>query len=125
MELEPKFKNRESFLMDTTINPFNINQSNMSSIKESDINFSIKDHREQLISKRKEFIQNYRKKQRLLSLMDSNKKQDDKKNKNNNTNNINDEISIKDIKDEPDPISQPRQNPVSKQYLTNPLCIFD
>ena len=34
-------------------------------------NIIMKDRREQLISKRKEFIQNYRKKQRLLSSIES------------------------------------------------------
>lgn len=63
-------------------------------------NIIVKDHSEILISKRKEFIQNYRKKQRLLTLIESNTK--------NNINNAKDykEISIKDIKRDPDPISR-------------------
>ena len=105
MELEPKFKNRESFTIESNINIFNKNQENSSSINESDVNFTIKDQREQLISKRKEFIQNYHKKQRLLSLIDSNKKQYNENN-NMNMNGTNDEVSIEDIKDEPDPISR-------------------
>ena len=60
----------------------------------------VKEHSEALISKRKEFIQNYRKKQRLLTLIESNTK--------NNINNAKDykEISIEDIKKDPDPISR-------------------
>ena len=61
------------------------------------VNFMLKKHREQLISKRKEFIQNYRKKQRLLTLMESN---------NENKNNYNNNISIETIKNMIDPISR-------------------
>ena len=67
---------------------------------ENYINIMVKEHSEALISKRKEFIQNYRKKQRLLTLIESNTK--------NNINNAKDykEISIEDIKKDPDPISR-------------------
>ena len=67
---------------------------------ENYINIMVKDHSEVLISKRKEFIQNYRKKQRLLTLIESITK--------NNINNAKDykEISIEDIKQDPDPISR-------------------
>jgi len=67
---------------------------------ENYINIMVKDHSEVLISKRKEFIQNYRKKQRLLALIESNTK--------NNINNAKSckELSIKDIKQDPDPISR-------------------
>lgn len=67
---------------------------------ENYINIMVKEHSEVLISKRKEFIQNYRKKQRLLTLIESNPK--------NNINNTKDykEISIESIKQDPDPISR-------------------
>ena len=68
-------------------------------IEESEINFMIKDHREKLISKRKEFIKNYRKKQRLLSQLESSKKKE--------KNNINmNKISIEYIKNLEDPVSR-------------------
>ena len=64
-------------------------------------NIIMKDRREQLISKRKEFIQNYRKKQRLLSSIES-------ENYNNFdfNNNENYQIRISDIETEPDPITR-------------------
>ena len=67
---------------------------------ENYINIMVKEHSEALISKRKEFIQNYRKKQRLLTLIESITKS--------NINNAKDykEISIEDIKKDPDPISR-------------------
>ena len=81
-------------------------RANISPIKnnadDSEISFILKDHREQLISKRKEFINNYRKKQRLLSLIDSNQSK-----KNTKTKNIESEkITIEDVKNEIDPISR-------------------
>ena len=101
MELEPKFKIRESFILESKLNIYNTNPTNTPK-DDSDINFTIKHHREQLISKRKEFIHNYRKKQRMLFLMESSQK-NEKKNK---INYNKDEISIEDIKEEPDPISR-------------------
>ena len=81
-------------------------RANISPIKnnadDSKISFILKDHREQLISKRKEFINNYRKKQRLLSLVESNQSK-----KNTKTKNIeNEKITIEDVKNEIDPISR-------------------
>ena len=81
-------------------------RANISPIKnntdDSKISFILKDHREQLISKRKEFINNYRKKQRLLTLIESNQSK-----KNTKTKNIkNEKITIEDVKNEIDPISR-------------------
>ena len=64
-------------------------------------NIIMKDRREQLISKRKEFIQNYRKKQRLLSSIES-----ENYNNFNFNNNENYQIRISDIETEPDPITR-------------------
>lgn len=81
-------------------------RANISPIKnntdDSKISFILKDHREQLISKRKEFINNYRKKQRLLSLVDSNQSKKNTKSKNIE----NEKITIEDVKNEIDPISR-------------------
>ena len=64
-------------------------------------NFIIKEQRERLISKRKEFIQNYRNKQRFLSLIEA-------KNYNNTSqiNTSNNYIKMSDIELEQDPISR-------------------
>ena len=64
-------------------------------------NFIIKEQRERLISKRKEFIQNYRNKQRFLSLIEA-------KNFNNTSqiNTSNNYIKMSDIELEQDPISR-------------------
>ena len=62
----------------------------------------MKERREQLISKRKQFIQNFRNKQRLLSIIEA-------KNNNNYKNNDDlyiDSLEINDIEKEPDPISR-------------------
>ena len=59
----------------------------------------MKERREQLISKRKKFIQTYRNKQRLSSLIEEKNNNDDNK-----INNIN--LTIEDIEKEPDPISR-------------------
>ena len=64
-------------------------------------NCIMKERREQLISKRKKFIQNYRNKQRLLSIIET------KNNNDNNYKNNNDfNLEINDIEKEPDPISR-------------------
>ena len=64
----------------------------------------IKEQREHLISKRKEFIQNYRNKQRLLLKIEGNNS--DKSNQI-NINDINDNyINMNDIESEPDPITR-------------------
>ena len=81
-------------------------RSNISPIKykidDSEVNFILKDHRDKLISKRKEFIKNYRKKQRLLTSIEPNQS-----NTNSKTKNIyNEEIIIEDIKYEIDPVSR-------------------
>jgi hypothetical protein len=62
----------------------------------------MKERREQLISKRKKFIQTYRNKQRLSSLIEEKNNNDDNK-----INNINlNSITMEDIEKEPDPISR-------------------
>ena len=61
----------------------------------------IKEHREHLISKRKEFIQNYRNKQRLLLKIEGNNS--DKSNQININDNY---INMNDIESEPDPITR-------------------
>ena len=62
----------------------------------------MKEKREQLISKRKKFIQTYRNKQRLSSLIEEKNNNDDNK-----INNINlNSITMEDIEKEPDPISR-------------------
>ena len=62
----------------------------------------MKERREQLISKRKKFIQTYRNKQRLSSLIEAKNNNDDNK-----INNINlNSITMEDIEKEPDPISR-------------------
>ena len=75
--------------------PFN-HKSNFDLFK-FDETIKLKECREDLISKRKEFIQNYRKKQRLLSLIESKDKL------NNDENNY---ITLEDIEAMPDPISR-------------------
>ena len=82
--------------------PFNHkNYFNFEEFNENDSlkNFILNERREELISKRKEFIQNYRKKQRLLSLLVDN-------NQNNNINNMNNYLNFENIQLEPDPISR-------------------
>jgi hypothetical protein len=74
--------------------PFN-HKSNFDLFK-FDETIKLNEYREDLISKRKEFIQNYRKKQRLLSLIESKDKL------NNDENNY---ITLEDIETMPDPIS--------------------
>ena len=88
-ELNLEFKDKKRY----TISPIR------NKIGDSEVNYIIKDHREKLISKRKEFIKNYRKKQRLLCFMESSQK---------NGNNIinKKEITIEDIKDIEDPVSR-------------------
>ena len=62
----------------------------------------MKERREQLISKRKKFIQTYRNKQRLSSLIEEKNNNDDNK-----INNINlNSITMEDIEKDPDPISR-------------------
>ena len=63
--------------------------------------FIIKERREQLISKRKEFIQNHRKKQRLLSQIEKDNYNIDLNFKNDINN-----LTINDIEKDPDPISR-------------------
>ena len=100
--MEPSFNKLELIREELHSTKFNI--SPMNNTKDnSEINFIIKDHRDILISKRKEFIQNYRKKQRLLlSLMDSNS--NNKKKLNNNIDAY--EMSIEKIKNIIDPVSR-------------------
>ena len=62
-----------------------------------DETIKLNEYREELISKRKEFIQNYRKKQRLLSLIES---------KNEINNNDHNYLTLEDIEMMPDPISR-------------------
>ena len=97
--MELNFDKRNELILESNLDAYNSKNSN----RENDINFIMKDHREQLISKRKEFIQNYRKKQRLLSLMESSTYINDKINNNKNSY---DKIKIEDIKENPDPISR-------------------
>ena len=97
--MELNFDKRNELILESNLDAYNSKNSN----SENDINFIMKDHREQLISKRKEFIQNYRKKQRLLSLMESSTYINDKINNNKNSY---DKITIEDIKENPDPISR-------------------
>ena len=70
---------------------------------DSDVNIIIKHHRNQLISKRKEFIQNYHKKQRLLSQIDSKQKINNIKD---NIDNDNEIITIENIKQIVDPVTR-------------------
>ena len=75
------------------------NENDENSIQDS----IMKERREQLISKRKKFIQNLRNKQRLLSIIETKINNNDK----NNTNDLNlDSLEINDIEKEPDPISR-------------------
>ena len=98
--MEEQYKKIEYNILDSNAKK----RYNISPIKytvdNSNVNFMVKDQRDKLISKRKEFIQNYRKKQRLLTLMESNK------NNENINNNTNEEISIEKIKRMIDPISK-------------------
>ena len=102
----------------------NINNFNFVNFKESKDFDSLdslimKESKEKLISKRKEFINNYRKKQRLLSLIES------KRNLLNDVNNNNKEIltiTINDIKDEPDPVSRIL---IFKEYIQCNLTQID
>ena len=85
--------------------PFNhknnyINPIETENNKSIDI-FIIKERREQLISKRKEFIQNHRKKQRLLSQIEKDNYNIDLNFKNDINN-----LTINDIEKDPDPISR-------------------
>ena len=82
-------------------NHFNIIDLEESKDNNSFNNFIIKEQRERLISKRKEFIQNYRNKQRFLSLIEA-------KNYNNTSqiNTSNNYIKMSDIELEQDPISR-------------------
>ena len=70
---------------------------------DSNKNFIIKEKTDNLISKRKEFIKNYRKKQRVLTVLEFANKEN-KKHKNINKDNIN--LTISDIELEPDRISR-------------------
>ena len=70
---------------------------------DSNKNFIIKEKTDNLISKRKEFIKNYRKKQRVLTVLELANKEN-KKHKNINKDNIN--LTISDIELEPDRISR-------------------
>ena len=98
--MEEQYKKIEYNILDSNAKKI----YNISPIKykvdNSGVNFMVKDQRDKLISKRKEFIQNYRKKQRLLTLMELNN------NNENINNNINEEISIEKIKHMIDPISR-------------------
>ena len=74
------------------------NENDENSIQDS----IMKERREQLISKRKKFIQNFKNKKRLLSIIEA-------KNNNNYKNNDDlylDSLEINDIEKEPDPISR-------------------
>lgn len=82
--------------------PFNKNLKELEEL-DSFKNLTIKERNEQLISKRKEFIQNYRKKQRILSLIES-KNYENLNYKNNNQ--YKQIITMNNIEDEPDPISR-------------------
>ena len=90
--MEEQYKKIEYNILDSNAQKrYNISPIKYT-IDNSNVNFMVKDQRDKLISKRKEFIQNYRKKQRLLTLMESNN------NNENINNNTNETLSIENIK---------------------------
>ena len=101
--MEPSHYQREYPILKSNLK----NKYSISPIKyqpnESEVNIILDHHRNHLISKRKEFILNYRKKQRLLSIIDSKQKINNLKN---NIENDNEIITIENIKKITDPVSR-------------------
>ena len=87
----------------TFFNIRDFNEMRNDNENDSNKNFIIKEKTDNLISKRKEFIKNYRKKQRVLTVLELANKEN-KKHKNINKDNIN--LTISDIELEPDRISR-------------------